>query len=51
VSGGTTDQDFASKRQRFLAEQGYAYEIREAGDREEGDWLAGGKLGAKGGGG
>jgi len=29
VSGGTRDQEFASRRQRFLAEQGYAYEIRE----------------------
>ena len=29
VSAGTRDQDFASKRQRFLAEQGYTYEIRD----------------------
>ncbi len=27
VSEGTVDQDFAEKRQRFLAEQGYAYQI------------------------
>lgn len=29
VSAGTKDQDFAAKRQRFLTEQGYAYEIRD----------------------
>ena len=29
VSAATQDQDYASKRQRFLAEQGYGYEIRE----------------------
>ncbi len=29
VTAGTKDQEFAAKRQRFLAEQGYGYEIRE----------------------
>jgi DNA excision repair protein ERCC-3 len=28
----TVDQDFAAHRQRFLAEQGYAYRITDAGD-------------------
>ncbi|PIE21936.1 MAG: helicase [Planctomycetota bacterium] len=31
VTGGTLDQDYAARRQRFLAEQGYGYEIREWG--------------------
>jgi DNA excision repair protein ERCC-3 len=30
VTEGTRDQEFASHRQLFLAEQGYAYEIRTA---------------------
>ncbi|MDA8296276.1 MAG: DEAD/DEAH box helicase [Actinomycetota bacterium] len=30
VSRDTNDQDFAARRQRFLAEQGYAYEIADA---------------------
>jgi len=30
VSRDTNDQEFAAKRQRFLAEQGYAYEIIDA---------------------
>jgi DNA excision repair protein ERCC-3 len=30
VSRDTNDQEFAAKRQRFLAEQGYAYEIVDA---------------------
>lgn len=29
VSAGTKDQDYAAKRQRFLTEQGYGYEIRD----------------------
>ncbi|MFQ5505868.1 MAG: DNA repair helicase XPB, partial [Planctomycetota bacterium] len=37
VSGGTRDQDHASRRQRFLAEQGYSYEIREWGGCMLGD--------------
>ena len=32
VSRDTSDQDFAANRQRFLAEQGYAYEIIDAVD-------------------
>jgi DNA excision repair protein ERCC-3 len=32
VSRDTNDQDFAANRQRFLAEQGYAYEIVDAED-------------------
>lgn len=32
VTAGTKDADFAAKRQRFLAEQGYSYEIREVGE-------------------
>lgn len=32
VSRDTNDQDFARRRQRFLAEQGYAYDIRDAAD-------------------
>ena len=30
VSRETVDQDFAQNRQRFLAEQGYSYEILDA---------------------
>ena len=30
VSRDTIDQDFAQNRQRFLAEQGYAYQIIDA---------------------
>jgi DNA excision repair protein ERCC-3 len=29
VTGGTQDQEYAARRQRFLAEQGYGYVIRE----------------------
>ena len=32
VTADTVDQDFAQNRQRFLAEQGYAYTIVRAGD-------------------
>ncbi|GHG53761.1 helicase [Sinomonas cellulolyticus] len=32
VARDTLDQDFAAKRQRFLAEQGYAYRILDAND-------------------
>jgi DNA excision repair protein ERCC-3 len=32
VSRDTVDQDFAAHRQRFLAEQGYAYRIIDADD-------------------
>ena len=32
VARDTVDQDFAAKRQRFLAEQGYAYSILDASD-------------------
>jgi DNA excision repair protein ERCC-3 len=32
VTRETIDADFASKRQRFLAEQGYAYSIVDADD-------------------
>ncbi|MFC4562769.1 DNA repair helicase XPB [Nocardiopsis mangrovi] len=32
VARDTIDQDFAAHRQRFLAEQGYAYRIADAGD-------------------
>jgi DNA excision repair protein ERCC-3 len=32
VSRDTLDQDFAAHRQRFLAEQGYAYRIVDADD-------------------
>ena len=32
VSRDTNDQDFAARRQRFLAEQGYAYEIVDGED-------------------
>ncbi|QBX54769.1 DEAD/DEAH box helicase [Nocardioides seonyuensis] len=36
VSRDTVDADFAQNRQRFLAEQGYAYRIIDAGDLEAG---------------
>lgn len=32
VSRDTVDQEFAAHRQRFLAEQGYAYQIIDADD-------------------
>jgi len=32
VARDTLDQDFAAKRQRFLAEQGYAYRIMDSKD-------------------
>jgi DNA excision repair protein ERCC-3 len=32
VARDTVDQDFAAHRQRFLAEQGYAYRIVDADD-------------------
>jgi DNA excision repair protein ERCC-3 len=32
VARDTIDQDFAAHRQRFLAEQGYAYQILDAED-------------------
>ena len=32
VARDTVDQDFAAHRQRFLAEQGYAYRIVDAED-------------------
>jgi DNA excision repair protein ERCC-3 len=37
VSRDTLDQDFAAHRQRFLAEQGYAYRIEDAEDLLERD--------------
>ena len=37
VSRDTVDQDFAAHRQRFLAEQGYAYRIVDADDLLAGD--------------
>jgi DNA excision repair protein ERCC-3 len=40
VARDTNDQEFAQRRQRFLAEQGYAYHIVDAGDVLVGD-LAG----------
>ncbi|MGA1450058.1 MAG: helicase, partial [Candidatus Nanopelagicales bacterium] len=36
VSRDTLDADFAANRQRFLAEQGYAYRIVDADDVLEG---------------
>ncbi|CAB4657588.1 unannotated protein [freshwater metagenome] len=36
VSRDTIDQDFAQNRQRFLAEQGYAYKIIDADDVSQG---------------
>jgi len=43
VARDTVDQDYAAHRQRFLAEQGYAYEIVDADDV-----LAGGAEGTEG---
>ncbi|MFI6575261.1 DNA repair helicase XPB [Nocardiopsis sp. NPDC050513] len=37
VARDTLDQDYAAHRQRFLAEQGYAYRITDAGDLIAGD--------------
>ena len=37
VSRDTVDADFAAHRQRFLAEQGYAYRIVDADDLLAGD--------------
>ena len=37
VARDTVDQDFAAHRQRFLAEQGYAYRIVDADDVLHGD--------------
>ena len=37
VARDTVDQDFAQHRQRFLAEQGYAYRIVDAEDVLHGD--------------
>ncbi|MGH8823442.1 MAG: hypothetical protein ACRDVN_03075, partial [Jiangellaceae bacterium] len=37
VARDTLDQDFAQHRQRFLAEQGYAYRIVDAEDVLHGD--------------
>jgi len=31
VTADTQDQDYAARRQRFLAEQGYSYEIEDWG--------------------
>ena len=38
VARDTVDADFAAHRQRFLAEQGYAYRIVDADDVEAGTW-------------
>jgi len=35
VTLGSRDQEFAQKRQLFLTEQGYSYEIIEASELEE----------------
>ena len=40
VARDTVDQDFAAHRQRFLAEQGYAYRIIDAEDIHTGSWEA-----------
>ena len=37
IARDTLDQEFAAHRQRFLAEQGYAYRIVDADDLEVGD--------------
>ena len=37
VARDTIDQDFAQNRQRFLTEQGYAYQIVDADDILSGD--------------
>ena len=41
VTRDTVDADFAQHRQRFLAEQGYAYRIIDADDIHRGRWAAG----------
>ena len=41
VTRDTVDADFAQHRQRFLAEQGYAYRIVDADDIHRGRWAAG----------
>jgi len=38
VTRDTVDADFAQHRQRFLAEQGYAYRIIDAEDIHSGTW-------------
>ena len=38
ITRDTVDADFAAHRQRFLAEQGYAYRIIDADDVLAGDW-------------
>jgi len=40
VTRDTVDADFAQHRQRFLAEQGYAYRIIDADDIHRGQWAA-----------
>lgn len=40
VTRDTVDADFAQHRQRFLAEQGYAYRIVDADDIHRGRWSA-----------
>jgi DNA excision repair protein ERCC-3 len=40
VTRDTVDADFAQHRQRFLAEQGYAYRIIDADDIHAGTWEA-----------
>ena len=40
VTRDTVDADFAQHRQRFLAEQGYAYRIIDADDIHSGKWEA-----------
>ena len=40
VTRDTVDADFAQHRQRFLAEQGYAYRIVDADDIHSGKWEA-----------
>jgi DNA excision repair protein ERCC-3 len=37
VARDTVDQDFAAHRQRFLAEQGYAYRILDASELRDAD--------------
>lgn len=41
VTRDTVDADFAQHRQRFLAEQGYAYRIVDADDIRAGNWDVG----------
>ena len=41
VTRDTVDADFAQHRQRFLAEQGYAYRIVDADDIQAGRWETG----------